>query len=567
MAGLAVLLALTGLSFLTVFASGAVAACLPNPSACGYPDATNTGVPAGISLTPSGSKTVSTNGAVLSGLDITGTVTVTADNVTIENSRIAKTSGGSGSYAVILNNGADNFTIRDSEISGPASNTSGLQSAVWNHYNNPGALATRIYFHRCADCWEGAGTFRDAYMVVDAAYSGSHDEDIYVCGTSVDVDHSTLVNTHQQTATVFGDTICGGNDFTVTDSLLAGGGYVLYPQANSSSETGSTLISGNRIARCKTTAVYNPGSGGTACSGGGDSFGYYPLGGYYGIAAYTYSGPDQIWENNVWDDSSQPICDDGRPGCGTASPPPEEPEPPEEEEEEEEEEPAPPNTPASAIWTAPTSALVGIPVTLDGSASGGDGPLACDWLFENQGGTTVWETHTGCTLPFTFQVPDTKYVKLRITDADGEVDSNRQSFPVLADSSEPPAEPEPGPGEESAPPGEPPVATAAHAALGTAGDDTSSASPPAVSRLRAVWRLPAHLRAGQRITLGGWRSRGPAPLSCIWTVRRTSRGRAYRRHSGCSVHLRVPRSGTRYLRLTVWDGFGRRDSLQRAIGT
>jgi len=436
----AVLKVLAGLFLWLGAATSASAACLPQPSSCGYPDATNTGVPSGTALTSSGSRTVSTNGAVLSGLDIAGTVTVAADNVTIENSRITKTSGGSGSYAVILNSGADNFTIRDTEIAGPESDTSGLESAVWNHYNNPGATATRVYFHRCADCWEGAGTFRDDYMVVDAAYSGSHDEDIYVCGTTVDVDHSTMVNTHQQTATVFGDTICGGNNFTVTDSLLAGGGFVLYPQANSSSEVGSTNISNNRIARCQTTPIYNSGSGGTACSGGADSFGYYPLGGYYGVSAYTYSGADQIWQGNVWDDSSQPLCDDGRLGCGSVTPPPEEPEPEPEPPEEEEpsppeeeptpEEPSPPNTPAEAVWTPPANAVVGVPLTLDGTQSEGDGPLLCTWIFEDRTGNTVWETKTGCRLPFVFKVADMKYITLTVTDSDGEIDSSRHSFSV-----------------------------------------------------------------------------------------------------------------------------------------
>jgi hypothetical protein len=423
----AVLAVITGLFLWLGATTPASAACLPQPSACGYPDETNTGVPPGTTLTSSGSRTVSTNGAVLRGLDITGTVTVTADNVTIEDSRVTRTSGGSGSYAVILNNGADNFTIRDAEVVGPASNTSGLQSAVWNHYDNPGAKATGVYFHRCADCWEGAGTFRNDYMVVDAAYSGSHDEDIYVCGTTVNVDHSTLVNTHQQTATVFGDTICGGNDFTVTNSLLAGGGFVLYSQANSRSEVGSTNISGNRIARCKTSLLYNSGSGGTACSGGADSFGYYPLGGYYGVAAYTYSGPDQIWRNNVWDDNSQPLCDNGKLGCGGVTPPPEEPEPPEEPAPEE---PSPPNTPAEAVWTPPVDAVVGVPLTLDGTRSRGDGPLLCTWLFEDRTGATIWETKTGCKLPFVFKVADTKYVTLTVTDSDGEINSSRHSFPV-----------------------------------------------------------------------------------------------------------------------------------------
>jgi hypothetical protein len=582
---LAILLVLAGLSLSSACTSAAAAACLPSPSACGYPDETNTGVPPGTALTPSGSITVSTDGAVLSGLEITGTVTVTADDVTIEDSRIVKSSGGSGSYAVILNDGADGFTIADSEVVGPASDTDGLESAVWNHYNNPGATATRVYFHRCADCWEGAGTFRDDYMVVDAAYPGSHDEDIYVCGTTVDVDHSTLINTHQQTATVFGDTICGGNDFTVTNSLLAGGGFVLYPQANSDSEVGSTTITGNRLARCQASPVYNPGSGGTDCSSGGDSFGYYPLGGYYGVAAYAYSGPDQIWQDNVWDDNSQPLCDDGRPGCGTASPPPEEepappeeepappeePTPPEEEPAPPEEEPAPPEEPgppdtaAAAVWTPPPSAQVGVPVTLDGTASDGDGPLACTWSFEDQSGAIVWETRTGCQLPFTFQVPDTKYVKLTVTDADGESDSSRQSFAVFAGSPEPPQDPVPD--EEPTQPGEPspPAQPASPRAPAASAHTGESNVPSPIAALRAIWRLPANLRAGREITLVGWSSQGAQPPACLWTIASGAGRQPYRRGPGCTFRIRVPRTGTRYVRLTVWDGYGSADSLLHAI--
>ena len=50
-----------------------------------YPNATNTGVPAGVTLKPSGSLTLSTPGQVVSGLDITGSVFIDASNVTLEN--------------------------------------------------------------------------------------------------------------------------------------------------------------------------------------------------------------------------------------------------------------------------------------------------------------------------------------------------------------------------------------------------------------------------------------------------------------------------------------------------
>lgn len=283
--------------------------CFSRPSRCGYPDPTNTGVRQKTALEASGPTTVSDAGSTLDELDIKGPVTIDADDVTIENSRITADSGGEGSYAVILNQGADNFTIRNSEVRGGSRPGDGLESAVWNHYDNPGARAVGTYFHECADCWEGSGTFDDVYMIVNAAYPGSHDEDIYVCGGSVRVDHSTLINRHHQTATVFGDTSgCGGNHFTVTDSLLAGGGFLLYPQANSAASTGTMRVVGNRFARCRSKPVYDKLTGGTDCADGPDGHGLFPNGGYYGVAAYAYRGRGQTWRGNVWDDNSHPVC-------------------------------------------------------------------------------------------------------------------------------------------------------------------------------------------------------------------------------------------------------------------
>jgi hypothetical protein len=286
--------------------------CFQRPSQCGYPDATNTGVPAGTSLTTTGSQTVTDDGTVLDGLEIKGTVTVAASDVTIENSRVVAPAGGSGSFAILLEEGADDFTIKDSEVEGPASSKDGLESAVWNHYGNPGANTSGVYFHDCADCWEGSGTFRDSYMVVDAAYSGSHDEDIYVCGGTVHVLHSTLINRHRQTAAVFGDTSgCGANHLSITGSLLAGGGYVLYPQANSDSPTGTMNISENRFARCHSAPKFNRASGGTDCAGGPDPNGLFANGGYFGIAAYYYLGGPNVWKRNIWDDNGRPVCPTG----------------------------------------------------------------------------------------------------------------------------------------------------------------------------------------------------------------------------------------------------------------
>ena len=286
--------------------------CFSHPARCGYPSPGNTGVPAGTKLSKSGSITITRNGTTISNRRIDGTVTVAADGVTIRNSLISQPEGGSGSYAIMLERGADDFRIEHSEVKGKR-RQNGLQSAVWNHYGNPGATAVGSYFHLCSDCWEGSGRFNGDYMVVDASYPGSHDEDIYVCGAAIRVDHSTLINRHNQTATVFGDTTdgCGGNRFVVTNSLLAGGGYVLYPQANSDSPTGHMEVSNNRFARCGGRREFQASAGGTACDGGSDSHGLFPGGGYYGVAAYYYGGPGQVWTGNYWDDNLKPVCVQG----------------------------------------------------------------------------------------------------------------------------------------------------------------------------------------------------------------------------------------------------------------
>lgn len=296
----------------TPASTGATSNCFPNPGSCGFPDpgAGNVGVPSNVNLTASGSITISTPGAVIQGLDITGAVTVAASNVTIKDVRIT-TSGGNGATGIFINNGATGTTIEDSTIRGAGTNSpSSIESAVWNHYDNPSTTALRDYFYNCADCWEGAGTISDSYMIVNGQFSGAHYEDIYACGTSITANHDTLLNPQPQTATVFGDTICGSNNFTVTNSLLAGGGFLLYPAANSSSVGSNTMnVSGNRFARCLTKPVYDPSSGGTTCAGGSDSHGYYPNGGFFETDAYTYCPPtkNQTWTGNVWDDNGATV--------------------------------------------------------------------------------------------------------------------------------------------------------------------------------------------------------------------------------------------------------------------
>jgi hypothetical protein len=120
------------------------------------------------------------------------------------------------------------------------------------------------------------------------------------------INHDTLLNPHDQTADVF-----GGNDYgnetglTITNNLLTGGGYMVYGGAIGSAGASTTdvTITGNRFARCLTPS-FSDGYG-MKCKGGADANGYWPQGGYYGVAAYVDKSVT-TWSGNYWDDNLQP---------------------------------------------------------------------------------------------------------------------------------------------------------------------------------------------------------------------------------------------------------------------
>ena len=104
-------------------ACGAAFGQVPNPPADlqlgdsgGWPDATNTGVPKGATLTNSGSITTSSSGQVIQNLNITGLIHVKHDNVIIRNVRI---NGPFGRWAAISSdNNAKGAVIEDCEVNG-----------------------------------------------------------------------------------------------------------------------------------------------------------------------------------------------------------------------------------------------------------------------------------------------------------------------------------------------------------------------------------------------------------------------------------------------------------------
>ena len=256
--------------------------CFSAPGACGFPDPNygTVGVAAGAALTASGSIVVKDPGTTVENLDVTGTITISASHTTIKNVRLNVDSKGSGVAGISIENGATDTTLQDCTIRGGAA-TDSPESAIFNHYAEPLTL-TRVYLYNFADPLEGPATIADSFIESNGTYgSGSniaHIEDVYVSDGTVSVDHSVLLNPSGQTATVFMDTsgatahIAGDDHLVITNSLLAGGGWTLYPSAKSTTVgTGTMNVSNNRFARCLTSSVFD-GSG-TTCMGGADSHG------------------------------------------------------------------------------------------------------------------------------------------------------------------------------------------------------------------------------------------------------------------------------------------------------
>ncbi|WP_156027809.1 hypothetical protein [Candidatus Solirubrobacter pratensis] len=248
---------------------------------------------------------------MIDGKDVTGGITVSADNVTIQNTRITASGAGCGTTStcgnsIITLTGPYSVTVSHVELTSAGTT---VEHAIRNpaggqlHINN-------AYQHGTIDslCWCGNAEIRDTYSVIDLAIVGDHLENTYSDGHTLLADHNTFINKQDQTANIFANTGNGSggpctNHLTINNNLLAGGGYSIYGCANSSSDgTGTVSITNNRVARCGGGVEVASGGGSWVCSAGADVNGYFPRGGAYGMCLALPAGT--VVSGNVWDDTS-----------------------------------------------------------------------------------------------------------------------------------------------------------------------------------------------------------------------------------------------------------------------
>jgi hypothetical protein len=273
---------------------------MPKPSECGYPDTTNTGVPAGTRLTVvNGTVQLDTPGQVYSNKEVRGDIIVSAANVTIEKVKVV---GGEGDYYPIRSFGSAprGLVVRDTEI-----DMEGFMNGKGIAFDN--YTATRVFFHDGSDCahfgvnvtiqdslcvsgpdsdddgWPDSTGFCDGPEHIDGFQSGG--------GDNIKLLHNTVRNPCDETSAILiSANQSPASNVRVENNLMAGGGYTLYcrgPTAPVSNET----VTGNRISRE-----------------------FFRRGGRWGPSTGCHNAA--VHFGNVWDGA--PLSDDGTKKSATS---------------------------------------------------------------------------------------------------------------------------------------------------------------------------------------------------------------------------------------------------------
>lgn len=269
--------------------------CVSQPSRCGYPDATNTGIPAGTTLKRVPQDVTSgpgwtwdsrgwlqaSSGAVVQNLIVSGSINLGGSNITVTNTRVlvGGESWGIGlqhaTNAVISNTeigiaGGSRLMVGIKDIYGDSNGTQVLRSNIVNT-----STGVQIY----------GGLIQDNYIHDMGYKSGDHINGTTSNGstTMMTIRHNTILNSFQQT-----DAISLFQDFGVeanrliTDNLVAGGGYTIYGGNNQNyGKTYNIQITNNRFSTI-----------------------YFPNGGYYGpVTAFDPTGSGNVASGNYWDNN------------------------------------------------------------------------------------------------------------------------------------------------------------------------------------------------------------------------------------------------------------------------
>jgi hypothetical protein len=255
------------------------------PAACGFPNASSTGTRLQSLAPHSGDIEVHTDGQVISGWDLHGSLDIYANDVTVVDSRITSTNW----WGVYLRQGHSGLKVLHSTIVGSVTkgpDNGGTDYGVSNSGSGGFEVGWCDISQFGADVASGHGDVHDNYThdqanFVNLGHEWVHTDSVISGGADkagLVVRHNTLIN---QTPLDKGASASVGlfpddgavTNVTVDDNWLAGGAYAFYG--------GDAGAAGIRV----TNNVFS-----TEIS---------PNGGFYGfVAHWNAGGPGNVWTGN-----------------------------------------------------------------------------------------------------------------------------------------------------------------------------------------------------------------------------------------------------------------------------
>ncbi|WP_318279824.1 hypothetical protein [Streptomyces griseoloalbus] len=270
-------------------ATPAARAACPSPSACGFPDARTTGPRIALKPSKTGDMTVRTDGMVLRGQDITGSLDIYANDVTVIDTRITSANW----WGINLRPGYHGLRVLHSTITavpGKGPDNGGVDYAV----SNMGVSSIEVGWCDISVFGDalsmGQGDLHDNYVhdiapFVNQGGEWQHTNAVISGGGNTGhliIRHNTLLNPTglEQGASgsigLFADSGAVRN-VTVDRNWIAGGAYALY--------AGGTGATGIKVTDNVFSTQYHPASGG-----------------YSVVAHWNAGGAGNVWRNNRMSD-------------------------------------------------------------------------------------------------------------------------------------------------------------------------------------------------------------------------------------------------------------------------
>lgn len=276
--------------------TGPSSGCMPVPSLCGFPDATNTGVPAGTVLALRSGTVKLTSGQQLINTQVTGCVQVTGPNIVIRNVKIISKC----SYAAIdleFNNASaliENVEIDMSQLADTAQFTGRLNQ---RSITGSDFTARKVWWHGGSDCVHFGSNvvIEDSFCEsakIPSGYPGDPHIDGFQSagGSNVTIRHNTIRNPNTQTAAIINGTTPSVSppqfNVHIVGNLMAGGGFTVYCNAHQAATPATVEFRDNRISFDYYTWPINSG---------------HPLtrGGFWGPTTDCLNIPG--YSTNTWD--------------------------------------------------------------------------------------------------------------------------------------------------------------------------------------------------------------------------------------------------------------------------